>query len=136
MGLTIKKVGRFLNAASREKILLLEALGCMLAQRVRMLRLRELKCGQTDGSRSVDVGMSSDAEAVCLAVSRVAAVFGAKCLLQALTAQKMLARRGIPCALQLGVDRDLNTFGAHAWIEVGGTAILGGKQLSNYQAFK
>lgn len=68
------------------------------------------------------------ARAVAAAVSTAArhAPIPAVCLPQALAARVMLARRGIPSTLCLGVRRDdRGALLAHAWVEVGGTTVLG-----------
>lgn len=46
------------------------------------------------------------------------------CLLKSLTLSRMLARRGIEGTLVIGVDAPGQDFGAHAWIEVDGRALL------------
>lgn len=55
----------------------------------------------------------------------------ASCLTQALSAQIMLAKRGCPSVLHIGVKRqDDGEFGAHAWLDSGGTLLLGGTRSS------
>lgn len=46
------------------------------------------------------------------------------CLLKSLTLSRMLARRGIDSVLVIGVDAPGQDFGAHAWVEVDGRALL------------
>lgn len=46
------------------------------------------------------------------------------CLLKSLTLSRMLARRGIDSVLVIGVDAPGEDFGAHAWVEVDGRALL------------
>lgn len=48
----------------------------------------------------------------------------ASCLLKSLTLSRMLARRGIDSVLVIGVDAPGEDFGAHAWVEVDGRALL------------
>lgn len=69
---------------------------------------------------------------VLRAVRRAARLVpGASCLTQALTAQILLARRGVPSVLHLGVNRTENgVFGAHAWLEIGGVVVMGGDRHS------
>ncbi len=51
----------------------------------------------------------------------------AHCLPQALTAQVLLARRGLPATFRLGVRRGGGgRFEAHAWVECHGRVIVGG----------
>ena len=47
----------------------------------------------------------------------------ASCLRQALVVSTLLRRRGLDAKLQIGVQRDGETFGAHAWVEVGGESL-------------
>jgi hypothetical protein len=47
------------------------------------------------------------------------------CLPQALAAKRMLARRGIPSTLYLGVD-SARQLDAHAWVRVGRVIVTGG----------
>ena len=51
----------------------------------------------------------------------------ATCLVQALSAHLMLVRRNLHSALHLGVKRAAEApFGAHAWVESDGEAVVGG----------
>lgn len=50
-----------------------------------------------------------------------------KCMVRALTAKKMLNRRGYPCTLYMGVSTDENgKMIAHAWLRLGRTYVTGG----------
>lgn len=59
------------------------------------------------------------------------------CLVQALVARRLLARRGIPATLRIGVARsDSGALLAHAWLEHEGEIIIGGRTASaRYAAF-
>jgi hypothetical protein len=59
------------------------------------------------------------------------------CLVKALAANRILAKRGIKSHLHLGVKRS-KTQGieAHAWLTVGSKVILGGENLDNYMEIK
>ena len=46
-----------------------------------------------------------------------------RCLMQSLVLTKLLARRGIPSSLVIGVASG-HEFGAHAWVESGGISLL------------
>ena len=51
-----------------------------------------------------------------------------KCLVRALTAKKMLNRRGCPCTLYMGVKQtDDGKLDAHAWLRYGDIFVTGGK---------
>ena len=56
-----------------------------------------------------------------------------KCLVRALTGQKMLKKRKIPSTLYLGVKKEnVDGLSAHAWLRCGNFVILGGKERSGY----
>jgi hypothetical protein len=56
----------------------------------------------------------------------------ALCLPRALAAHAMLRRRGIAGRLCLGVARDGDEIGAHAWVEVGNDKIVGGTEVHRF----
>ena len=51
-------------------------------------------------------------------------LFRPRCLTRALALQRLLARRGWPASLHVGVRRDRGALLAHAWVELDG-AVLG-----------
>lgn len=56
-----------------------------------------------------------------------------KCLVQALTAKKMMKRRGISTTIYLGIKKDSEeTMIAHAWTRCGTMYITGGKYREDY----
>ncbi len=55
-----------------------------------------------------------------------------RCLVNALTAQRMLEVRGISSALHLGVAKTENRLSAHAWLMHGDTEIVGGRERSGF----
>jgi hypothetical protein len=54
---------------------------------------------------------------------------GTTCLVDALAAELMLRRRGVPSTLHIGVRAPLaaTPLDAHAWLECGGTVVVGGQ---------
>jgi hypothetical protein len=55
------------------------------------------------------------------------------CLVRALAAQVLLARRGHPTLLHIGVARKGGEgLQAHAWLESGGKVVIGGHELGHY----
>jgi hypothetical protein len=48
------------------------------------------------------------------------------CLVKALAASRLLAQNGYKSTLHIGVKRTDGEFGAHAWVEYDGRAIVGG----------
>jgi hypothetical protein len=55
------------------------------------------------------------------------------CLTEALAAQVLLARRGYPATLRIGMVRGQgDRLEAHAWVESGGRAVIGAYELERY----
>jgi hypothetical protein len=55
------------------------------------------------------------------------------CLVQALAARTLLSRYGQPSRLRIGVAKDEDgKLLAHAWVESGGSVIIGGNEYSQY----
>jgi hypothetical protein len=73
-----------------------------------------------------DTDARSVAGLVGRAVQRTLAPLPAdtRCLTQALVVTAMLARRDIPSTLVIAVRAPGDTFGAHAWVELGGSPLL------------
>jgi len=72
---------------------------------------------------------------IAWAVTRASQYFpGANtCLVQALAAQILLSRRGIPARLRLGVFKDDgDDLKAHAWVETNGIIVIGGEEIEQY----
>lgn len=57
---------------------------------------------------------------------------GTSCLKETLVLSRLLARRGIPAMLRIGVRRQSDVFAAHAWLELDGQVILGNKDVRAY----
>jgi hypothetical protein len=74
------------------------------------------------------------ADRVARAITRASRVVpGATCLTQALAAQVLLERHGLPTRLHIGVVRDGGqAVRGHAWVESGGKVVMGGRDLSTY----
>jgi hypothetical protein len=59
---------------------------------------------------------------------------GASCLTQAVAARLLLARYGHHALLRIGVRRDeRGGFEAHAWAEVDGWPVVGGRDVGHYR---
>jgi len=54
------------------------------------------------------------------------------CLKEALVLSRLLARRGVPTTLRIGVGRQAEAFTAHAWLEQEGRVILGDRDIDAY----
>jgi hypothetical protein len=90
------------------------------------------------GAEAEQVGAGEPLERVLGAVRRVSARCSrTTCLGRALTAWVMLRKRGIPAVVRLGVSKSPEDgFGAHAWLECGGRAVLGEPEAGQYVAFR
>jgi hypothetical protein len=86
-----------------------------------------------DGHRTPtpDVVARGVGRAIARAVPRLP--FHSSCLVQALAARLMLARRRRPSTLVLGVKAENGAFRAHAWLLSGGGTVCGGLEAAGYQ---
>ena len=122
----------FLHLTGKERFLVAEALATVTAIRLGLWllpfqRLRALvtelgqRRVQSPGSRSLS------ADRIAWAVRAVSPfVPRASCLTQALAGQVLLARRGHPTCLRIGVARkSRDGLEAHAWLECEGQIVLG-----------
>jgi len=57
---------------------------------------------------------------------------GTTCLKEALVLSWLLARRGLPATLRIGVGQQAGSFAAHAWLEQDGLIVLGDQGLDAY----
>ena len=57
------------------------------------------------------------------------------CLMQALAGTRILTRREIPAVIHLGISKhpENGKLGAHAWLSIGETVLLGGRNLHQYR---
>jgi hypothetical protein len=58
--------------------------------------------------------------------------WGSSCLVRVLAARLLLLRRGIPAVARFGVGHRTG-FAAHAWLLVGGEAIVGGAEAESFR---
>lgn len=134
----------FLRRSGRERLLFLEALGglCWDKARVRFQPFRRLAATVGTPQRETAASLSADDRAVAVAVSWAvqAAARHAPvefvCLPQALTAQRMLRRRGIATTLYLGVSPDRakpHALAAHAWLRAGDKIVTGEEQAAHHR---
>lgn len=80
---------------------------------------------------AIEMPFSDKVARILLAVRRAKkySLLPVKCLTEAITAKRMLIRRGIPSALFLGVSHEKNNrkLKAHAWLMYGNQVITGRK---------
>lgn len=132
----MRRLSKFLRLSTTERRLLIEAsllLGA-IGPALRLIpfktvrRLLDRASRTAAGSRKAD---PPSAERVVWAVtvaSRYVPRAGAgTCLTRALAAQTMLAKRGYPALLRIGLARDdERRLQAHAWLESGDKVVIGG----------
>ncbi|MCK5516996.1 MAG: lasso peptide biosynthesis B2 protein [Desulfobulbaceae bacterium] len=140
----IRKFKKFEKLSFREKKLFLEAYVTVGIMRAAILTVpfkrltRSLECQQTDMEIvPLDYKEMQTALSVGRAISRASAhtLWQSTCLAQSLTAQRMLARRGIPGVLYLGVAKnadDKSDMKAHSWSQCGEMIITGGEGHENF----
>ncbi|WP_345986755.1 lasso peptide biosynthesis B2 protein [Sulfurimonas sp. HSL-1656] len=131
------KIRKFLALSGPEKRLFLEAFAGLGMMRfaITAMPFKRLvhKLEQSKGERvppSLSAEQVSGAKAVSKAVISAAnnTPWESACLVQSLTAQRMLQRQGIPGVFYLGVHRDNTKDGnmrAHAWLLCGDLVVTG-----------
>jgi len=127
------RLGKFLRLAHAERVLLVEAallLGA-IGLGLRLLpfgRLRDLLDRLSRPRQGLRPRARLPAARIAWAVERTSRVVpGARsCLVQALAAQVLLARRGCHSSVRIGVAHPSGeSLHAHAWVESGGRGVLG-----------
>ena len=135
-----RRLRKFVRLPAAERRLLIKAALLLAATRVGVWLLpfrtvRRVVARMADapaGFRSAD---RSSMEEVVRAVGRAGRLLScaSTCLTEAVVAQVMLARRGHPATLRIGVARsEEGRFEAHAWVESGGRVMIGGHELGRY----
>ena len=135
---------KFLARSWPDRGLLLEALFNLAVIRVLLLALpfRRLAAGLgAAGVESAGALAEADEEVgrrIGWAVAAVARYvpWDSRCLAQALAGSRMLARRGLPFTVSLGVAEDPEKKGAqlfHAWLRCGRRPVTGGEGHRTYQ---
>ena len=90
---------------------------------------------KAESPEEVDIDIIKKAKKVSWIVTTAAShtPWESKCLVQALTAQKLLKRKGISTTIYLGVKKDRkNNMLAHAWIWCGSYYVTGGYNREGY----
>jgi Transglutaminase-like superfamily len=138
----MKRLLKFLALPAADRRLLMEAAFFLGASRIGLHLLpfrtlcRLLERAQCSSSGSFRMQRLAP-NRITWAVNLMAPyVLGARpCLPQALAAQVLLLRRGVPARLRVGVARGAwGEVRAHAWIETGGKVVIGGspRELARY----
>ena len=134
-----RSVRRFSRLRLSDKVLFLEALVLLsaAAAATRLLpfsRISSLATRPIRGLRKT----SNDDELQIAARIRWAVITGARfasnarCLQQAIVAQSMLRRRGVPSTLYYGVAPNSSGISAHAWLRAAGDDIVGVESAADF----
>lgn len=132
-----RRARALLALGASDQAVLLEATTELLVASLRLSRARDLAVldGLAIGTSESPVAPAQVERARHLSnlVARTAGALPWRptCLRQALALRRMLRRRGVPCAIHLGVT-GVEGFAAHAWVTVGTVVILGGAGLPRY----
>lgn len=135
------KIKVFFNIPWFSKILLLEALIYSAVARSVILLVPFKKYKKYIGIPNQETPLEIDSEkyyiinAVSWAVQRICSrtPWQSKCLVQALTAQKMLRKRKLSSTLYLGVNKkNEKNLNAHAWLRCGHFIVTGGRIRNEY----
>ena len=130
MGPVLTRWRRTLGCLATDPGYLFHAFSLVLAVRVGLWLLPVRTIGRllsrlTGNQRGLGDPLVPDR--VARAVQRVSRVVpGATCLTQALAAQVLLERRGLPTRLRIGIRDRSQAMQAHAWLESGGMTVIGG----------
>ena len=136
----MRRLRRFLRLSGAERGLRLKAVLLLAATRVGLWLLPFQTLYRTlNAVAGMRTGMLGPAPASPVKVAwavelaaRYMPVF-TTCLTQALSTQFLLVRRGHPATLHIGVLKDdEGRLQAHAWVESGGEAVIGGHELERY----
>jgi hypothetical protein len=136
-----RRLARFARYSFREKRLLLEATVLLAVARVAILtvpfRWVAPSLGRRRGESPVEADASETkrAKEIGWAVETMSrhTFWKSACLAQAIAAQWMLNRRGLPGTLYLGAAKDdARGFIAHAWVRSGPLVLTGSRGHENY----
>jgi hypothetical protein len=125
-----RALSRILKIPPRERVILFEAALFLVLARLALahlpFRLISKRLKQNE-RRDILVTIPSDfASEISIAIARATRVVSrATCLTRALAGTMMLARRGYPTTLCIGVSKRGDDLSAHAWVECGGDAVVG-----------
>jgi hypothetical protein len=125
----LRRARRLSTLPSGERALALQALTTLSVVRLILwlLPFRQVRAivDRWAGSATAQPDAAS-ARAVRRAVDRAArSIRGSDCLPQALTAELMLRRAGLPAQVSIGVATDGHLLSAHAWTESAGFLVTG-----------
>ena len=136
----MRRLGKFCRLPTTDRLLLVESTLLLVGVRLGLWllpfqTLRRLLSGLMTVSTGSDETEPSSMDRVVWAVEvagRYVPRVGS-CLTRALTTQAMLAMRGHPTVLRIGVVKDEGKkLQAHSWLESGRRVLIGGSDLGRY----
>ena len=139
----MRRLARLRALAPAERRLLIEAALAVAAVRVglwllpfRAMRRAGERLGSWGAGRRARGQATHSPERIAWAVAVVSQYIPrASCLTRALAAEALLARRGYPAQLRIGVAKGLGgRLEAHAWLERDGQVLIGGAIHERYTA--
>jgi len=127
----VNKLRALVQLTSEDRWLLTQAFIAMVICRVRLRvhnieKLRVWAAHPGNGATAVDRLVW----AVEVASRRMP---GATCLCRALALQRMLAKNGYGSELRIGIEKNDDQFGAHAWLVHSDRVLIGDSQLEKFQ---
>lgn len=131
----IKRINKFLFKVSiKEKLLFVEAFFLTGLMRAKILKVpfnklkEELGTYNTESADDVVIDDYKKAKIVRDVVVTISKFtpWESLCLVQAMTVQRMLKKRGISTTIYLGVNKENQNMVAHAWIRCGRMFVTGG----------
>jgi Transglutaminase-like superfamily len=130
----MRKLKRFKQLAAGERRVLLHVFVMVSAVRVALwiLPVQAARRIVARASACRDGGSVRQLVWAVRAASRY--VPGASCLTQAIAAQALLGRYGVPSQIEIGVSKNHSRFHAHAWLVCQGQVVLGGPELEQYNS--
>ena len=128
------KLRKFFHLPFRQKMMFSEALFWAAFYRFQVLYMPFAKLSLKIGTMGYETPDDADYRVAVRTVRTVVesvcrhTPWESKCLVRALTAKKMLNRRGYPCTLYMGVQTGTDgKMEAHAWLRCGNLFVTGGK---------
>lgn len=127
----MKQLRAFARLTHHDQLLLLEAFITLAICRARLFA-QNIEKLQAWASRAGHGANAVDRLAWAVEVAS-RGIPGTTCLCRALSLQRLLANNGHGSELRIGVEKDNDLFGAHAWLVHGGQVLIGGSQLGKYE---
>lgn len=131
----VKRINKFLFKLSiKEKLLFVEAFFLTGLMRAKILKVpfnklkEELGTYNTESADDVvldDYKIARIVRNVVVTISKFTP-WESLCLVQAMTVQRMLKKRGVSTTIYLGVNKENKNMVAHAWIRCGKMFVTGG----------